>query len=349
MLHPLLEAQDQTCTVSLIAGIADYAATYTVNSPTIIETARRCLISALGLGFESLRDPERAALVGPLVPGAMLPGGARVPGTSLELDPAQAARCIGVMLCRPASHGHWHSLRTEHAVNPLGAILAIADYQARKATMEGTSPPKVGDVLAAIVKAVEIQGVLAAKDAENELVVGTATIRIARVASAAIVTALLGGTLGEIVTAVSHACVDGGVLVDFEELHEIGRADWARADAGSRAVQHACHAMAAGRPTYLTAADLKAVDFAGKLLGATPAAVKHPAAVHFGAETIGRIAGLRKPQEAVELMARFHTAVDRYFPTRQAERIKALFATPERLDDLPVNELLAALVTNGAR
>lgn len=347
MLKPELEAEDQSSTVFLVAAMADYAASYAVNSRSAIEAARRCLIAALGLGFESLRNPECASQITPLVPGALLPGGARVPGTSLELDPAQAALRIGLMLCRSESAREWPPLRTEHAANALGAILAVADYRARKATMEGTSPPKVRDVLAAIVKAVEIQGVLTAREAENPLTVGTANIRIARVAAAAVVTAQLGGRLGQIVTAVSHACVDGGVLVDLEELHAIGRADWVRADAGSRAVQHACHALDPGRPTYLTLADLKAVDLAGKFLGAKPSGRR--IVTHFGAEMIERIAGPQTPRQLAELTQRLHAAVERYFPTRQAERIKPLFASSERLDDLPVNELLAALVTNGAR
>jgi 2-methylcitrate dehydratase len=335
MLNPVLEIEDQTNTVSLAVALAEYAAGFTIDSPDALETARHCLIDALGSGFGALREPECAALLAPLVPGAMMPGGARVPGTSLELDPAQAAFCTTLMLCRSASRGHWLTSGSGRAADSLGALLAVTDYQGRKAIMEGKSPPKVRDVLTAMLKTLEIQGVLGPDET---------TLRLARVAATTVVTAQLGGALGQIVTALSYACIDGGLPAEAEERHEIGRGDWARADAMSRAVRHACQAMAAGS-SYLTPLDLKAVDFAGKLLGAKPWAPKKS----FGTAIIDELADARGPREAARLASKFQTAVDRYFPSRQAERIKALFATPERLDDLPVNELLAALVTNGAR
>lgn len=344
MLDPLLEVEDQSNTVSLVIALADYAAAHAITSDSAFATARHCLIDALACGFESLRDPQCAALIGPLVPGALMPGGARVPGTSLELDPAQAAFCTSSMLCRSASGGHWQALQSGRATDPIGAILAVADYQGRKATMEGKTPPRVRDVLGAIIKALEIQGVLAAAGDCQQRGMGTGTLRIARVAATAIVTAQLGGALGQMVIALSQACLDGGMWIGAAEgQYDAQRETWARADAVSRAVRHACQAMAAGRSTYLTSLDLAMVDLAGKLLGAKPATPGKP----FGTEVIGRLADLRKPQNALQVAMRFQTAVERYFPPRQAERIKALFAAPDRLDDLPVNELLAALVTNG--
>jgi hypothetical protein len=97
--------------------------------------------------------------------------------------------------------------------------------------------------------------------------------------------------------------------------------------------------------------DLEAVDLAGKALGVEPSPRKKPAPQrkNLGTEIIDLLDAQRTPQEVAQLTTRFREAVDRYFPTRQAERIKALFAAPERLHDLAVNELLAALVTNGAR
>lgn len=345
MLNPALEVEDQTRTVSLVVALADYAATFAIDSTSVIKTARECLVEALGCGFEALRDPECAARIGPLVPGALMPGGARVPGTSLELDPAQAAYCTGLMLCRSASGGHWAALHSGRAADPIGGILAVADYRSRKATMEGKPPPRVRDLLAAIAKALEIQSVLTFEGSPHEIAIETATIRISRVATTAVVTAQLGGTLGQIVTALSYACIDTGMLVDLEHRHEGGRGDWARADAASRAVRHACQAMNASPSSYLTSDDLKAVDLAGKSLGAKSATAKRS----FGTDVMDRLAAARTQEEVAQLTTRFQTAVDRYFPARQAERIKALFAAPERLDDLPVNELLAALVTNGSR
>ena len=328
MLNPALEVEHQTNTASLVAALAEYATGFAIADAAAIQTARHCLIDALGGGLEALRDPECAALIGPLVPGSMMPGGARVPGTSLELDPAQAAFCTTLMLCRPASHGNWMT-----SGGAFGALLAIADYQSRKAIMEGKSPPKVRDVLAAMIKTVEIEGVLATEGA---------TVRPARVAITTIVTAQLGGSLGQIVAALSYACSDGGMYIDTDERYDLGRKDWARADAISLAVRHACQAMAAG-PGYLT--HPAAMDLAGKRLGARSWGSRKS----FGTAIINQLGAGRGPLEVTALTKRFQAAVERHFPARQGERIKALFAAPERLDDLPVNELLAVLVTNGAR
>ncbi len=350
MLNPARAIEDQTNTVSLVVALADYVATFGNDSDFALETARHCLVDALAGGFEALRDAECASLIGPLVPGAVMPGGARVPGTSLELDPAQAAFCTTLILCRSGSRSHSLSPHCERAADSLGALLAVADYQGRKAVMEGKSPPKVRHLLSAIVKSLEIQGVLAREGVPNGLPIATATLRLARVAVAAIATAQLGGTRAQIVTAISHACIDGGLSVDADGF-EIARRDWATADAISRAVRHACQAMACGHASYLTSLDLESVDLAGKHLGVKilPRKTAKPTRRPFGTEIVERLDAYRAPQQLGQLTARFRAAVDRYFPIRQAEKVKALFAAPERLEDLPVNELLAALVTNGAR
>ena len=317
--------------------MAEYAAGFRVESASALRTARHCLIDALGGSFEVLRDPECAALIGPIVPGAMMPGGARVPGTSLELDPVQGAFCTGLMLCRAARRGEWLTLRDSRALDTLGPLLAVADYQGRKALMEGTPPPKVREVLTAWIRTLGIQSALGPERATF--------IWFAPVATAAVVTAQLGGSRGQIVTALSHACIDGRIPMEpGEESGDTGRRDWIRADATSRAVRHACQAMAAG-PRDPTSLDLEAVDSAARLLGAGPWSPKKP----FGSAVIDHIAEARGPREAIEITMRFQAAVDRHFPARQAERIKALFAVPGNIDDLPVNELLAALVTNGKR
>jgi len=336
MLSPALEVEHPTNTASLVVALADYAAGFAIDNGAALRTARHCLIEALGGGFEALREPACAALIGPLVPGSMMPGGARVPGTSLELDPAQAAFCAGLMLCRSASRSQRLTLRGGGAAEAFGALLVVADYRGRKAIMEGKSPPKVRDVLAAMIKAVEIEGVLAAEGA---------TLRPARIATTTVVTAQLGGALRQIVTALRYACTDGGMQIDADEQYGSGRrdSDWATADAISRTVRYACQAMAAGS-SDLTPPDRESVDLPDKLLCAKPWDPRKS----FGTAIIGQLAA-RGPQEVAELTMRFQAAVDRHFPARQAERIKTLFAAPERLDDLPVSELLAALVTNGAR
>jgi 2-methylcitrate dehydratase len=338
MLNPVLEVEDQTNTAPVVVALADYATGFAIDDGPAIRTARYSLIEALGGGLEALREPDCAALIGPLVPGSIMPGGARVPGTSLELDPAQAAFCTSLMFCRSASRSPWLSLRGGCAADAFGALLVVADYQGRKAIMEGRSPPKVRDVLAAMVKAAEIEGVLAAEGA---------TIRLARLAATAtLVTAQLGGASRQIVTALRYACADGGTDVNADEQYEreCKDSEWTKADAISRTVRCACQAMAAGS-SNLTPTEPEAVHHADKLLGAKP----WDSRKRLGTAIIDQFAAARRPLEAAELTVRFHSAVDRHFPARQAERIKTLFAAPERLDDLPVNELLAALVTNGAR
>ena len=344
MPNPAPEVEDPTHAVSLIAALADYAATFAIESASAMETARYCLIEALAGAFMTLRDPQRAVLIGPLVPGALMPGGARVPGTSLELDPAQAAFCTGLMFCHLPGADHGAAVSRGCAADSFAAILAAADYRARKAVMEGKSPPRVRDVLAAVVKTLEIQGVLATEGTDEPLGVGTTAIRLSRVASTAMATAQLGGNLGQIVSALSYACTDGKTLSDAEDRYHGARSDWARADASSRAVRYACQATAAGRPSYLTSLDLEAVDIAGRLLRAGPSM---PMSV-FGTAIIDQLSAGRQPHDAARIMTGFRVAVEQHFPPRQAERIKVLFAAPARLDDMPVNELLAALVTNGA-
>jgi 2-methylcitrate dehydratase PrpD len=342
MLNPALEVEDDCHTVSLLAALGDYAAASLAINESVIVAARMSLIAGLGRAFEALRDPECAALIGPLVPGALMPGGARVPGTSLELDPAQAAFCNGLLLCHAVSGDGGPAAEQRCAADSLGAILAIADYRARKGIMEGRLPPSVRDVLAAIAKAARIQSVLdSAADREHT----GATLRVTRIASAAITAAQLGGTRQQIVAALSYACMDSGIPIDAHERYGVGHRGWATADAISRAVRHACQAIAAGQSGHVTSGRLAAIDHAGKLLLSRP----HAASLLVGANALDPLSGLERPHEITQLTTRFQTAVDRYFPARQAERIKALFATPERLDDLPVNELLAALVTNGAR
>lgn len=342
MPDPALEIEHSSDVTPLVLAMADYAAA-AFEHACALDSARHCLIDALRRGFETLREPGRAALIGPLVPGALMPGGARVPGTSLELEPAQAAFCIGLML-GAASDDHWLSAAGRRIADPLGAILAAADYQARKATMEGKPPPKVRDVLTAMLKAVEIQGTLAALDASHHEL-QPVPLRHARAAVSAVVAAHLGGTTGQIARAISYACLDGEMWVDPRTRHASGRADWITADTIGRAVRHACHATAPGRPAFLTPEDLELVELAGSALGGRPTQACKP----FGSALIDRLAAIRNPQELAQLTAGLQAAVDALFPPRQAARVKALFATPERLDELPVNELIAALVTNGAR
>jgi 2-methylcitrate dehydratase len=239
---------------SVLVGIAEYAKNFRVHSPQAYETARYCLMDTLACGFQALKYPACTKLLGPVVPGATMSGGARVPGTSYELDPVQAAFNIGAMIRWLDFNDTWLAAEWGHPSDNLGAILAVADYLARKAVMEGTTPPTVRDVLTAMIKAHEIQGVLALENSFNR--VGLDHVLLVRVASTAVVTAMLGGTTEQITNAVSNAWIDGGALRTYRHAPNTGsRKSWAAGDATSRAVRHALISLTGemGYPSALSA------------------------------------------------------------------------------------------------
>src|ERR1700752_692361 len=211
-------------------------------------------MDTLPWGFQALKSPACRKLLGPLVPGAVMPGGARVPGTSFELEPVQAAFNIGAMIRWLDFNDTWLAAEWGHPSDNLGGILAVGDYLARKAVMEGKTPPKVRDVLTGMIKAHEIQGVLALEDSLNR--VGLDPVILVRVAWTAVVTAMLGGTREQIINAVSNAWIDGGALRTYRHAPNTGsRKSSAAGDATSRAVRHALFALKGemGYPSALTA------------------------------------------------------------------------------------------------
>ncbi|HZO23094.1 MAG TPA: bifunctional 2-methylcitrate dehydratase/aconitate hydratase [Steroidobacteraceae bacterium] len=239
---------------AVLTAIADYARTHEVKSRQAYETAQFCLMDTLACGFQALKYPACTKLLGPVVPGAVMPGGARVPGTSFELDPVQAAFNIGTMVRWLDFNDTWLAAEWGHPSDNLGAILAVADYQARKAVMEGKGPPTVRDVLTAMIKAHEIQGVLALENSFNR--VGLDHVILVRVASTAVATAMLGGSREQVINAVSNAWIDGGALRTYRHAPNTGsRKSWAAGDATSRAVRHAFIALSGemGYPSALSA------------------------------------------------------------------------------------------------
>src|ERR1043165_9108642 len=130
----------------LLVTLAEYTKNFKVDSPQAYEAARYCLMDTLACGFQALKYPACRKLLGPVVPGAVMPGGARVPGTSFELDPVQAAFNIGAMIRWLDFNDTWLAAEWGHPSDNLGGILAVADYLARKAVMEGKAPPKARDV-----------------------------------------------------------------------------------------------------------------------------------------------------------------------------------------------------------
>jgi 2-methylcitrate dehydratase len=238
----------------VLVAIAEYARNFVVASPLAYDTARDCLMDTLACGFLALKYPACTKLLGPVVPGASMQGGARVPGTSFELDPVQAAFSIGAMVRWLDFNDTWLAAEWGHPSDNLGAILAVADYLARQARMHGKPPPSVRDLLTAMVKAHEIQGILALENSFNR--VGLDHVILVRVASTAVVTAMLGASLEQVVNAVSNAWIDGAALRTYRHAPNTGsRKSWAAGDATSRAVRHALIALTGemGYPSALSA------------------------------------------------------------------------------------------------
>ncbi|MGH8129967.1 MAG: bifunctional 2-methylcitrate dehydratase/aconitate hydratase [Steroidobacteraceae bacterium] len=252
MSAPLSNVRPQPDQV--LTDIADYVAGYRVKSLEAYNTARLCLMDTLGCGLEALEYPACTKLLGPVVPGAVVPNGARVPGTPWQLDPITAAFNIGAMNRWLDYNDTWLAAEWGHPSDNLGGILAIADWQARKAVAEGRPPPTVRDLLTAMIKAHEIQGVTALENAYNR--VGLDHVILVRVASTAVVTAMLGGTQEQVINAVSNAWIDGGALRTYRHAPNTGsRKSWAAGDATSRGVRHALIAMTGemGYPSALSA------------------------------------------------------------------------------------------------
>ena len=234
----------------ILLDLADYAANYVPNSQEAIETARYNLMDTLGCGLLALRYPECARHLGPIVPGATLANGARVPGTEWQLDPVHAAFNIGAMIRWLDFNDTWLAAEWGHPSDNLGGILALADYLCRT----GQKALTIRDVLQAMIKAHEIQGILALENSFNR--VGIDHVILVKVATAAVATAMLGGTRDQIISALSNACTDGGTLREYRHAPNTGpRKSWAAGDATSRGVRLALMAMQGeiGYPSALSA------------------------------------------------------------------------------------------------
>jgi 2-methylcitrate dehydratase len=256
MSHPKLTSAARPEPDALLQQIADYTlAADRITSAEAIQTARLCLLDTLGCGLLALSYPACTKLLGPIVPGAELPGrGARVPGTSYELEPVQAAFNIGAMIRWLDFNDTWLAAEWGHPSDNIGAILATADYLSRTAAAR-PSPLTMRDVLVAMIQAHEIQGVLALENAFNR--VGLDHVLLVRIASAAVAARLLGGTRAQIINALSNAFLDGGALRAYRHAPNTGsRKSWAAGDATSRGVRHALWALQGemGYPSALTAA-----------------------------------------------------------------------------------------------
>jgi len=250
----------------LLAELADYALNGAAPSNESLDTARWCLADSLACGILALAYPACTKLLGPIVPGTTLQQGARVPGTSYELDPVQAAFNIGTIVRWLDFNDTWLAAEWGHPSDNLGAILGLADWLSRHeaaglvpSAFQAPLAPRsslltMRDVLVAMVKAHEIQGVLALENSFNR--VGLDHVLLVRVASTAVATALLGGTREQIINALSHAWLDGSALRTYRHAPNTGsRKSWAAGDATSRAVRLALITLTGemGYPSALTA------------------------------------------------------------------------------------------------
>ncbi|SAK85968.1 2-methylcitrate dehydratase [Caballeronia catudaia] len=239
---------------TVLVDIVDYVVNYNVDSTLALETARNCLIDTLGCGLEALSYPACTKLMGPIVPGTIVPNGAKVPGTQFQLDPVQAAFNIGAMIRWLDFNDTWLAAEWGHPSDNLGGILATADWLSRNAIASGKKPLTMKDVLIAMVKAHEIQGCIALENSFNK--VGLDHVLLVKLASTAVVGQMIGLTRDELINAVSLAFVDGHPLRTYRHAPNTGsRKSWAAGDATSRAVRLALIAKTGemGYPSVLTA------------------------------------------------------------------------------------------------
>ncbi len=237
-----------------LVAIADYVTGYRIESAEAFNTARHCLMDSLGCAMLALRYPECTKHLGPVVPGTITPGGARVPGTQSCLDPVKAAFDIGATIRWLDFNDTWLAAEWGHPSDNLGGLLAVADYVSRSNVTYGKSPLTMQDVLAAAIKAHEIQGVLALENSFNR--VGLDHVVLVKVATTALATSMLGGNREQIQAALSHAWVDGQSLRTYRHAPNTGsRKSWAAGDATSRGVRLALAAVKGemGLPGVLSA------------------------------------------------------------------------------------------------
>ncbi len=289
----------------ILVELAEYAANYERHSREALDTARYNLMDTLGCGLLALRYPECVKRLGPIVPGAVLNAGARVPGTAWQLDPVQAAFNIGAMIRWLDFNDTWLAAEWGHPSDNLGGILALADYLSRTGQQQFT----VADVIKALIKAHEIQGILALENSFNR--VGLDHVLLVRVATAAVATAMLGGSIEQIVSAISNAWTDGGALRLYRHAPNTGpRKSWAAGDATSRGVRLALMAVR-GEMGYASALSARTWGFEDVLFEGKPITLGRPLASYVMENVLFKISFPAEfhAQTAVECAFQLHDQV----------------------------------------
>jgi len=266
---------------ALLAQVATYVCDYRIEDKAAIDAARLCLFDALACALEALFHPECTRLLGPLVPGTSVPDGARVPGTSLVLDPAKATFDLGAMIRWLDYNDACNGMLTMHPSDGLAGVLMLGDHLSRRAVSTGKAPLTMADLLDAAVRVYEIQGALCA--ANDWRAHGMDQTMLVQAAVAPVLAKLLGGTREQVFNAASHAFVES-TLSAIRHAPNIGsRKNWACARASEGAVRIAMMVMAGedGYPWILSAPEL---GFHAARFGGTPLRLDAP----LGEAVIGR-------------------------------------------------------------
>ena len=293
----------------VLTDIADYVATYRVTSKEAYDTARLCLMDTLGCGLEALEYPACTKLLGPIVAGSIVPNGAKVPGTPYQLDPVAAAFNIGAMTRWLDFNDTWLAAEWGHPSDNLGGILATADWLSRTRIAQGRKPLVMRDVLTGMIKAHEIQGVIALENSFNRI--GLDHVVLVKVASTAVVAHMMGGTREEIIDAVSNAWIDGQSLRTYRHMPNTGsRKSWAAGDATSRAVRIALMTLK-GEMGYPSALSARTWGFYDVMFKGKPFRFKQPYGSYVMENVLFKISFPAEfhAQTAVEAAIRLHPQV----------------------------------------
>ncbi|EPG3567740.1 bifunctional 2-methylcitrate dehydratase/aconitate hydratase [Providencia rettgeri] len=301
----------------VISDIVDYVMDYPITSDLAYDTAYHCLLDTLGCGMESLEYPACKKLLGPIVPGTIVPNGTKNPGTQFQLDPVQGAFNLGTMCRWLDFNDTWLAAEWGHPSDNLGGILATADWLSRENIAKGKSPLSMRDVLTALIKAHEIQGCIALENAFNQ--VGLDHVILVKVASTAVVSHLLGLEREQILNAVSQAWIDGHSLRTYRHSPNTGsRKSWAAGDATSRAVRLALMAQKGemGYPTALTA---KTWGFYDVLFNGQPLRFQRPYGSYVMENVLFKISFPAEfhSQTAVEAALQLHQTLQKLGKTAQ--------------------------------
>lgn len=288
----------------VLVDIADYVIDYRIVSEVAYETAYYCLLDSLGCAALALQYPDCTKLLGPIVPDTIVPNGVKIPGTTFKLDPVHAAFNIGILIRWLDFNDTWLAAEWGHPSDNLGGILAIADYLCRRGKIF-----TIKDILIAMIKAYEIQGILALENSFNQ--VGLDHVVLVKVATTAIVTHMLGGTKNDILAALSQAWVDGHSLRTYRHAPNTGsRKSWAAGDATSRGVRLAMFTML-GEAGYPSALSVKTWGFYDVLFGGKPFQLSRPYACYVMENILFKVAFPAEfhAQTAVEAAITLHTFV----------------------------------------